>query len=362
MRETRKIAAILVADIVDYCRLGGTDEDRTLARLRVLRSDPIDPTIAVHHGRVVKRTGDGSRFKSHLMKALVLAALLLPPIGAAAVSPEDAYLAARDRYIASFKTTASAKDEKAVFARHDKAVRDLEQQLKLIVGPFSASGFPAEGKLNLVSLFPDDIGFGMLDGLVYGEVESAKSIVVTTDSLLDKWLLGHRKRRWKHYIPTSAAAAVKTEDFYAQSVNSDSTAANYGEIPVAAPPGAKFAHAMLSLIGNGPLVPGTPDRIFVALEQGGRVFIVSEELATPVPPIPACDAAGADTTKKADAADGAFMKGGGKNKKLLDQVKKLRNEADAAVCECFASKVKGTPAFKAAEVQAAAIVAALTGK
>ncbi len=237
-----------------------------------------------------------------------------------------------------------------------------EQQLKRIVDPFSASGFPAEGKLNLVSLFPDDIGFGMLDGLVYGEGESAKSIVVTTDSLLDKWLLGRPKGRSKDDIPTSAAAAVKTKDFYAQAVNSDSAAANYGEIPVAAPPGAKFAHAMLSLIGNGPLVPGTPDRIFVALEQGGRVFIVSEKLATRVPPIPACDAAGADATKKADAADSAFMKGGGKNKKLLDQVEKLRNEADAAVCACFAGKVKGTPAFKAAEAQAAAIVAALTGQ
>ena len=202
----------------------------------------------------------------------------------------------------------------------------------------------------------------MLDGIVYGEVESAKSIVVTTDSLLDKWLLGHPKGRSTVEIPTAAAAAVKTEDFYAQAVNSDAAAANYGEIPVVAPPGAKFAHAMLALIGNGPIVPGTPDRMFVALEQAGRVFIVSEELATPVPPIPACDAAGADITKKADAADGAFMKGGGKNKKLLDQVEKLRNEADAAVCACFAGKVKGTPAFKAAEVQAAAIVAALTGK
>jgi len=161
---------------------------------------------------------------------------------------------------------------------------------------------------------------------------------------------------------TTFQPPVKTKDFYAQAVNSDSAAANYGEIPVAAPPGAKFAHAMLSLIGNGPLVPGTPDRIFVALEQGGRVFIVSEKLATRVPPIPACDAAGADATKKADAADSAFMKGGGKNKKLLDQVEKLRNEADAAVCACFAGKVKGTPAFKAAEAQAAAIVAALTGQ
>ena len=60
MGETRKIAAILVSDVVGYSRLAGADEDRILARLRSLRSDLIDPTIAVHHGRVVKRTGDGA--------------------------------------------------------------------------------------------------------------------------------------------------------------------------------------------------------------------------------------------------------------------------------------------------------------
>src|ERR1700755_2058851 len=60
MTETRKLAAILVADVVGYSRLAGADEDRTLARLRTLRSDLIDPIISVHHGRIVKRTGDGS--------------------------------------------------------------------------------------------------------------------------------------------------------------------------------------------------------------------------------------------------------------------------------------------------------------
>src|ERR1700683_827690 len=60
MSGSRKLAAILVADIVGYSRLPGADEDRILARLRTLRSDLIDPTIAVHHGRIVKRTGDGS--------------------------------------------------------------------------------------------------------------------------------------------------------------------------------------------------------------------------------------------------------------------------------------------------------------
>src|SRR5580704_16245541 len=60
MSETRKLAAILVSDVVGYSRLAGVDEDRTLARLRGLRSDLIDPAIAAHHGRIVKRTGDGA--------------------------------------------------------------------------------------------------------------------------------------------------------------------------------------------------------------------------------------------------------------------------------------------------------------
>src|SRR5271166_2062152 len=60
MSETRKLAAILVSDVVGYSRLAGADEDRILARLRTLRSDLFDPTIAVHHGRIVKRTGDGN--------------------------------------------------------------------------------------------------------------------------------------------------------------------------------------------------------------------------------------------------------------------------------------------------------------
>src|SRR3974390_2537311 len=60
MSETRKLAAILVADVVGYSRLAGADEDRTLVGLRGLRSDLIDPAIAAHHGRIVKRIGDGS--------------------------------------------------------------------------------------------------------------------------------------------------------------------------------------------------------------------------------------------------------------------------------------------------------------
>ena len=57
MGETRKLAAILVADVVGYSRLAGADEDRTLARLRGLRSDLIDPAIAAIAGASLSELG-----------------------------------------------------------------------------------------------------------------------------------------------------------------------------------------------------------------------------------------------------------------------------------------------------------------
>jgi adenylate cyclase len=55
----RKLAAILAADIAGYSRLMGADEEGTLARLKVLRSELIDPKNKQHRGRIVKTTGDG---------------------------------------------------------------------------------------------------------------------------------------------------------------------------------------------------------------------------------------------------------------------------------------------------------------
>ena len=60
MDEIRRLAAILIADIVGFSRLTHEDEDGMLAELRNLRREVIDPTVAAHSGRVVKRTGDGA--------------------------------------------------------------------------------------------------------------------------------------------------------------------------------------------------------------------------------------------------------------------------------------------------------------
>jgi adenylate cyclase len=67
MSQTRRLAAILAADVAGYSRLMGADEEGTLERLKALRRDLLDPRIAAHHGRIpgsspgTKTTGDGLR-------------------------------------------------------------------------------------------------------------------------------------------------------------------------------------------------------------------------------------------------------------------------------------------------------------
>src|SRR6202790_3557190 len=56
---TRRLTAILAADVAGYSRLIGTDEEGTLNRLKTLRAELIDPKTTEHHGRIVKTTGDG---------------------------------------------------------------------------------------------------------------------------------------------------------------------------------------------------------------------------------------------------------------------------------------------------------------
>jgi class 3 adenylate cyclase len=59
MSQTRRLTAILAADVAGYSRLMGADEEGTLERLKALRRELLDPKIAEDHGRIVKTTGDG---------------------------------------------------------------------------------------------------------------------------------------------------------------------------------------------------------------------------------------------------------------------------------------------------------------
>ena len=64
MPATRRLAAILAADVAGYSRLIGADEGGTLERLKAVRRELFDPKIGEHRGRLVKTTGDGFEFGS----------------------------------------------------------------------------------------------------------------------------------------------------------------------------------------------------------------------------------------------------------------------------------------------------------
>src|SRR5437660_458104 len=97
---------------------------------------------------------------------------------------EDTYIAARDRYIETFKKYEDAhqsndrSDEEA-----GRALRDLEAQLQRIIGPVSIKGFSGAGKINLQTLVQEE-GFGMMDGLVFDNAPNSTThhleVFVTT--------------------------------------------------------------------------------------------------------------------------------------------------------------------------------------
>ena len=90
-RTERKLAAILAADVVGYSRLMGRDEAGTLARLKALRRELIDPMVAEHRGRIVKTTGDGLLIEfPSVVEAVACAMTVQSGMGSRnAATPED---------------------------------------------------------------------------------------------------------------------------------------------------------------------------------------------------------------------------------------------------------------------------------
>jgi len=97
MTEQRRLAAIVSADVAGYSRLMGKDESGTLAALKALRVEVVDPAIASHGGRIVKTTGDGLLLEFPSVVNAVRCAVEVQTAMAAKVAdvPEDRRIAFR---------------------------------------------------------------------------------------------------------------------------------------------------------------------------------------------------------------------------------------------------------------------------
>ena len=292
------------------------------------------------------------------MKSLALTLALLVPGLAQAASPQETYLAARDKAVTELSAaTSNGTGEEPAYK---KAVADLKDQLSAMVGAVTVKGISASVKLNADTLYKDDQGFGALDGLIYASSDEKTSMVVTTQALLQHWLVEHKTWYGEKSadLPQTAEEAAKVDIFYTQAFQTDAAFVLYGTLPVAKPAGADFAIAQLAGRTQSE-VPDAPDELVVTLSRGGRFYMIDAPLAGTMTKIPACAKLRAAAHAKAEKLQQAYAASGNKDEKLFDQSTATEQEGDEAYSRCYGDKAKTQPAFAKAVRQAEELLASL---
>ncbi len=296
------------------------------------------------------------------MRAIHLAILvLLPTTLARAASPEEAYIAARDRAIGDIKRTEKTLSPEAWSKKQDVATTDLLARLKSVIGEISLPGLPATAKLNNDTLSASDEGFGKLDGLLFATEDYRTSAVVTTEGLLKRWLTAHRNW-WKGLPnpPVGADAALKSTEFYTQGLSADAQVVKFADLPVGATTGSTRTHALLAARTQD-MSPRLPDEFYISVARDGRVIILNARVATPITPIAACDVLKSATEKRIQAFDESSRKNVMKGGDYADTIDKLRMRGDAEYLKCFAERASGEPFYEKAVAEARALIDAFTG-
>lgn len=278
-----------------------------------------------------------------------------------AASPEDDYIAARDKAIAAI---AALNNENAPVETLDaadaKARSDLEGRLSTLLGPLAVADFPPTGTINLESLSDADVGYGMLDGLRYAKSDDGPSLVATTRGLLERWLQSRAADTDAGLrLPTGIDEALKLDAFYTQAITSDAAFSGTLDFPLKKPAGADIAIARLGgwTQDVGPIYE---QQVVVTLVKGNSVMIASAPANPAVPRIDACDAL---WTSANDAAQKLAAQASEQNdEKAYDTANAAWEKGDGDYRACMAQHLPSDPAFPALVAQAQQLADHMAGK
>lgn len=299
------------------------------------------------------------RFASSVLFFLCALASAAP-----AASLEEAYIAARDKHISKIKAMekANASNEK-VQAAQEKARADLEARLRALLQDVSVKGFPAAGKLNLESLTDSDVGFGMLDGLVYAEGgEEGPQFVVTTRDLLDKWLVARsRQKDEATRLPADLHAALRLDKFYTLSTGGDAAFTTSANLELNTPEGAEFSRAMLGGWAQD-IGPNPNYLVIVTLVKGGKIYIGSLHPKTAIGKIAACEAVWAQALQRVEKLRAAYQASGLKDEKAFEESTKAEEKGDRDFHACFIARAPKEPFYPALVKEAQEFADRLAGQ
>jgi hypothetical protein len=303
-----------------------------------------------------------------LLVPLYLAAMI-PHATAAPKSAEDRYIAARDAAIEKISALyETGNSDEAARKAEQAATADLGAQMRAILDETARDGF-STARPNVDTFAKGDEGFGKLDGLRFdaligknGEkagqdgadgkyVEPKAHIVVTTQTLFERWLRAHKDwwDKGARNVPQQVGAALKDENFYTQAVASGAAVVGFNSLPIAKPEGASFAYAMLAGRTQSE-IPDAADQVFVSAISGGKVYVAYGSIAPEVT-VPACIAIRTGFNQKADQADDD-LRSGKIQKKAYDRLGSLRQKGEDAYKRCFSEGAPKQPAFAKAIRQA----------
>jgi hypothetical protein len=305
------------------------------------------------------------------LAATISNAAAAPPAKAA----EDRYIAARDAAIEQISAIYDAGNvDEAARKAEEAASADLAAQMRVILSEAARAGY-GPAKLHIDTFNKGDEGFGMLDGLRFdatlgknGEkagqdgadgkyVEPKAHIIVTTQTLFERWLRAHKDWWGKDIknVPQQIGAALKDESFYTQAVSSGSAVVNFNSLPIARPAGASFVYGMLAGRTQSD-IPNAADNVFVSAIANGKVYIAYGSI-DPKVQVPACIAIRASYDKKAEQAedDLRFEK---IDRRAYDRLGNLRQKGEDAYKCCFTQNAPKQPSFAQATRQAESLLSA----
>jgi hypothetical protein len=186
-------------------------------------------------------------------------------------------------------------------------------------------------------------------------------IIVTTQTLFERWLRAH-KEWWGNNVrnvPQQIGAALQDESFYTQAVSSGTAAVNFNSLPIARPAGATFVHGMLAGRTQSD-IPNAADTVFVSAIANGKVYIAFGSI-DPKVQIPACIAIRTSYDKKAEQAedDFRFEK---IDRKAYDKLGNLRQKGEDEYKRCFTQNAPKQASFAEATRQAQRLLSAAMGR
>ena len=288
--------------------------------------------------------------------------LLISP--ARAASPEEDYLALRDKALSRIKAMEKSKaSEQKLSAEHEKLRDDLEKRLRLVLGEVSVAGFPGPGKLNLESLSDQDVGYGMLDALTYsGGAEGGPLLVVTTRSLLNKWLAARSREKLPELnVPADLATALGQDNFFTFAIGDDAAFTRNADLELTAPSGVELIRGMLG--GWGQDIGPNPDlMLVVTLIKGDKVFIASERPKTTIGKIDACEAIWTQAIEKADKLRADYEAAHSKDEDEFDADARAQEQGDKDFHVCWRERAAKQPFYPALVKEAQDFANRIAGK